>query len=347
MSPEKKELFFGRKITAYNDPLQKLTLERLIAGIKNPKQPFKDKIEQLRVIKSINLAAYKNQKKDLPYFVCGNFHPAVRRKEHFASIVFFVLDLDHLAAANLDKVTLKNKLSKLPICLAAFVSPGNDGLKVLFRLEKPCTDLAMFSSFYKIFSKEFAVKNQLESVVDYNTSDATRACFLTYDADVYFNPTAESVLMKNYLKNLDFELSEKDIKEADKFVKNLPKMTPKKGNELSNDILSEIKQKLNPNYRKPKEKKFFVPKEIEKAVPILKESLANFEMKVVETNPISYGRKVKLTCKGLWAEINIFYGKKGFNIVPTTKTGSNLELAVLASQAIEQVLTGIDLEDIN
>lgn len=82
-----------------------------------------------------------------------------------------------------------------------------------------------------------------------------------------------------------------------------------------------------------------MPPQIDKAIPLLSEQLAEFNMQLLEATPISYGRKVKVACDKLWAELNVFYGKKGFTVVRTTKTGSNAELATLAAQIFEQILS--------
>lgn len=55
---------------------------------------------------------------------------------------------------------------------------------------------------------------------------------------------------------------------------------------------------------------------------LLKEVGVNLE----KTEPISYGRRIRVSADNHWAELNVFYGKKGATVVKTTKTGSNPEL---------------------
>jgi hypothetical protein len=341
-------LQFGRKITQAGDTLQKITLERLFLGISKPKPAFRDLIEQLRTVRSIDELRYRELKKQLPYFVCGIFHPPIRRSEHFASAQHFILDLDHLAEADLNTVILSQQLQQIPEVLMIFASPSADGLKVLFRLKEKCTDRGLFSSFYKIFAQRFAQKNGLEQVIDYKTSDVTRACFLSYDAAAYFQPDAEAVDLQMFIPELDFAAAEKDIKEATRFLaKKKSVATTKEAQTLEKETLLKIKQKLNPHYRKPKEKSYFVPREVESALEEINAQLEDFDMNLLETHPINYGRKVKIACDNLWAELNIFYGKKGFRIVATTKSGSNPELAQLARQVFEQILGTLELPNNN
>ena len=136
---------FGRHITQVGDTLQQIELKRLYKGIHQPKQSFKDLIEQLRMVRSMDEKQYKNLKKQLPYFVGSIFHPPIRRKEHFAVANYLILDLDYLEAANLSIETLMDDLKKLPQVALLFKSPSGDGLKVVFQLKTPCSDAASVS----------------------------------------------------------------------------------------------------------------------------------------------------------------------------------------------------------
>lgn len=68
------------------------------------------------------------------------------------------------------------------------------------------------------------------------------------------------------------------------------------------------------------------------------EELAALSLELYETEPIQYGRKIRIKTGRMFAEINIFYGKRGFTVVKTNKSGTNEALADLASKAIEQIL---------
>ncbi len=330
-------LSFGRKITSPGDPLQKISPELLFKGINQARPAFQDLIRQLRTLQSVDPAKYREQKKQLPYFVCALFHPSVRRKENFASIEFLILDLDHLSQAGLNREILTTELRQQPEVLMIFTSPGGDGLKVMFRLREPCRDAALFSAFYKLFALRFAQKWGLEPVIDLQTHDVTRACFASYDPDAWYRPDAEPIDIQNFIPALDFDQAEKDLKQAEKEIEVMgaQRTPPPSGPDA--EVLNKIKAKLNPNYR-PKEKQYHVPPEIDDALARIQEHLTQTGMQIIETGPISYGRKLKIGSGHLFAEINIFYGKKGYSVVQTTKSGSNPELAALAAQAIEEVL---------
>ena len=330
---------FGRNITAPGDRLEKISLERLFAGISRPKAEFRDQIERLRFVKSIDQRRYRELKKQLPYFVCGQFHPPVRRKENFAGIACFVLDLDHLEKEDRNLETVRAKLQALPEVCLLFQSPGGDGLKVLFRLKERCTDAALFSAFYKLFAARFATAHHLLDALDTRTHDVTRACFLSYDPKAHFRPDALPIDLLTYLPDLDFDKAQKSLKEAEKTLQEAQKRNPAaKDAGPDADTLERIKDRLNPGRRKPKPKNVIIAPEVESALELLSRRLPEFEMALVDSRPINYGRQVHVRAGQIWAEINIFYGKKGYSIVKTTKTGSNPELAELAAAAIAQIL---------
>ena len=320
--------------------LQPLEVERLYRGIVNPRQAYADRLEQLRTVRSIDPARYREMKKHLPYFVCGRFHPPVRRRENFASIGCFVLDLDHLAGAGLEPAALRRRLrEEVPEVLLCFASPSGDGLKVMCRLDEPCTDAALFSAFYKVFAHRFAQRWGLLQVVDLRTSDVTRACFISVDAEAFYRPDATPVRIGDFVDALNFGKAEKDLREAEKAARAQHREKPKEAGP-TDEVLLRIKQKLNPDYRQPRRtKQYFVPPEVDSALAVISEQLADLGMQLVETAPINYGRKLKVAAPPHWAEVNVFYGRRGFTVVKTPKSGSSAELATLAAQAITGILS--------
>lgn len=334
-------LQFGKSITTPADPLQPLTVERLYHALKNPRQEFRDKIEQLRMVRSLDDNKYRELKKQLPYFVCGIFHPPVRRKENFASIEYFILDLDHLSSAQLELEVLRERLREALEVVLCFASPSADGLKLMFRLSEPCRDSALFSAFYKLFARRFAEKWGLLEAMDLQTSDVTRACFISVDPYAFYQPEAKPVNLQDFIPELDFGKVERELKEAEKVVREQRALEKKAIEGPDDEVLSRIKQKLNPDARKPKEKQYFVPQQVDDAMGLLSDRLAEYEMQIILTEPISFGRKVQVKAGPHWAEINVFYGRRGFSVVMTTKTGSNAQLAELAAAAMREILSEV------
>ncbi len=332
-------LQLGLKITQPSDPLEKITLERLYLGLSKPKQEFRDLILQLRTVAALDTARYRELKKQLPYFVCGIFHPPVRRKEHFAAIRYFIIDLDHLAEAGVQMEELRQRLKEMEEVALVFASPGGDGLKVMFHLEDDCRDAAMFSAFYKVFAHRFAERFGVQGAIDLRTHDVTRACFMSYDPETYYNPLSALVKMEDYLKALDYDHAREDVREAEKAL--AAQAAPReddKGPALDDEVLRRIKERINPALAARPKKEYFLPPQLGEAMPVIREKLAEIELEIRLDEPISYGRKLHIGAGKHFAEINLFYGQRGFKVVKTSKTGSNAELADLAAKALESII---------
>ncbi len=332
-------LQLGMKITQVGDPLRKISLEQLYTMVSRPKPASADFIQQLRILAALDERQYRELKKQLPYFVCGIFQPPIRRKEHFATISHFILDLDHLSAAGIGQEQLCGRFREDPRVAMYFQSPGGDGLKVMFRLAEPCRDASMFSAFYKLFARQFAERYGLLGAVDPQTHDVTRACFLSADSEAYFRPDAEEVRMEHYLKNLDFEESVEAVRESEKVLKaQAPERDTAKDNSPDAAVMERIRERLNPSARVRKAREIPVPPALDEAMPLLMERLSGMELELRTSEPIQYGRKLQVFAGRQFAEINIFHGKRGFTVVKTTKSGSNPELADLVVLAVRDIL---------
>lgn len=331
-------LMLGRKLTAPSDPLERISLDRVFQGLTQPKPAFRDLIARLRTVASVDASMYRELKKTLPYIVCGLFHPAIRRKQHFATIHYFILDLDHLAEGELSVAEVRARLTVLPRPLLGFSSPGGDGYKVIFRLAAPCSDAARFQAFYQHFAHSFAHEHGFEGVVDYQTCDVTRACFMSYDPDAFYHPEAVPVDLDAYLPDL---LSPPP--QTNKTVNTPPPKSTVNRSKLvvgpDDNALEEIRKKLNPKRRQRPEKTVIQPEEISAAVTYFEENLAEYDLQLAAAEAISYGRRLRVeTQDKRWCELNLFYGKRGFSIVKTTKSGSHAELAELAANVLRELL---------
>lgn len=71
--------------------------------------------------------------------------------------------------------------------------------KVLFKLCEKCYDAGLYSLFYRSFVKKLSLEYNLEQVLDSSTCDASRACFISYDPEVYYNPNAEMIDINSHI----------------------------------------------------------------------------------------------------------------------------------------------------
>jgi hypothetical protein len=337
----------GKNVRQVNDQLIQISIERMYNGLINPKSDLAKQLSFLRALQGIDLAQYKVQKLTLPYVVCAQFHPSIRKKENFLQTHYFILDLDHLHQFNKTVEGLKEELSKDEYIMLLFASPSNDGLKVIFQLETPIVDSMYYTVFYKIFAGQFAKKYGLEGVIDLKTNDVSRCCFMSFDSTAYYNPKASFVNAGDFTQDEDCNALDslfKEIKEAEKKHKEAFETFEIRGTvdarkELQQDVLNEIKKRINPSLRIAAIGKLhFQPEEIEEVLKKLQLFLEDNTISIISALPISYGKQIRLKAGVYWAEINLFYGKKGYSVVKTTKTGSSTVLADLCHTLICQFL---------
>lgn len=316
----------GKNIKQKNDQLQKLDIKRLFLAVTKPKPEISEFIEQLRILKTIDPKSYRQKKTNLPYIVPALFNPAFRKTENFNSISHLIMDLDHLDDYGFEPEQLKNNLKNDSNIELIFISPSCDGLKVFFRLSEPCFDHKKFSLFYQSFAKHFAAKHNLDEIVDFVTSDVTRACFISVDKNAYFNENAEVLKLENFVDfNNIFEVKaiENEIKEIKKETVEIVKKE-----DIGKDVFLEIKKKLNPNIklREERKKHIFVPEKLNEIIEEAAIFAEKFKLEIEEIKNIHYGKKFIFSYNHHSAEINIFYGKRGFSVVRSPKSGTNLEL---------------------
>ena len=329
----------GKLITQINDPLLKIRPEYLYHAVKSPKPDIEAMIRQLRLVKTIDENRYRALKKQLPYVTCGIFNPPVRKTENFGWISHFIIDIDHLSQKQMDLVALKNNLAKDPRVKLLFISPGEDGLKVLFQLLDKCFDAGHYSLFYKQFLKQFSAQYHLEQVADQVTSDVTRACFVSYDPDVYYNPDAEPVRLEAFIdRDNPFEMSELRFAQKREEKKNDGEEEIVKSKDPEPDILAAIKAKLHPGSRTVREKQIYVPEEMEKIVASVIVQMQQFDIETSEVTDIHYGKKFRFQVQNRKAEINLFYGRKGFSIVQSPRCGTHPEFNEICAKILGEFL---------
>lgn len=336
-------IYCGRDITAREDRLVKVDLEYLYNAIKNPKADMESKIRQLRIMSNIDKKQYALFKRRLPYIVTATFSPPFRRIEYFSHIDYFILDIDHLSAKEIDIHSIREIVEKDDRVILSFISPSSDGLKLMFKLEEKCYDHAIYSMFYKLFSMQFSKQYGLEQVLDQKTSDVSRACFMSVDEKVHYNPHALPIKISTYLDLADSDSLFQTKRELDKIVKENLATSDIKDQETDNadpsqEIMDRIREKLNPNKRVVVEKKVYVPEILNDLIEGLTAFIQETGITVGEIINISYAKKMRFSMGNKQSEINVFYGKKGFTVVKSPKAGTSEELNNLMVDLIESYI---------
>lgn len=332
----------GKCITRFNDQLTPITIDQLFRLITNPEPQQATFINRLRTLATISPETYREEKKKLPYIVCASFLPPVRQRKNFASTESFIVDIDHLELLNVKFDALLDQLKADPRIVMLFFSPGGNGIKILFRLLTACDDANLYSLFYKVFVKRLAQQYNIIQVVDLRTCDVTRACFISMDTGAFYNPQATPVNITDYLP-LDNELEMEEL--SIQFEHILPAevidATPAQNSQPEKEVLNQIRLTLNPLAPKANKPEAFVPDELNNIVPLLQEKIAEKGIALSNVESIQYGKKLKFSLGIIWAEINLFYGKHGFSVVKTTKTGSNSELADIMQHMLKETLLNL------
>ena len=325
----------GKNIKQPGDKLFKIETEYLFEKINKPDAELKSKIDALRTLETISKEKYREKKTELPYFTCGIFNPPVRKTENFASIAFFIIDIDHLSENNENLMQLKMRLVEDDRIYMLFNSPSNNGIKIMFRLAEKCYDRIKYKLFYKVFTSRFAEQYNLQKVTDTGTNDVTRACFISYDKDAFLNTNAKNVDIKEFI---DFENPEQ-VRTAEKLLQKPEKkkdnISIKPASEPSLDVLDMIKQKLSPITRN---KKITVPEKLNEIIPILEEKIKEHDIKIVKIIDIQYGKQIRFETGIHFAEINIFFGQRGFSVVKSTKQVCSEKLNDIVFTIAQQIV---------
>jgi len=238
-------------------------------------------------------------------------------------------------------VSLKNLVCRDSRVMMCFVSPSEDGLKILFRLKEKCYDAGVFKVFYKEFVKNFATQYNLTQVLDSVTCDVTRACFMSVDRDAYYNPDAGRVELRAFV-DVDnpqemfdtIHAQKKEEKEAAAKQKQEDIPTDKGPDD---EAMRRIKELIGSKRQKLQKSKppANVPERVSMIIPGLTEYLSGEGVEVYEVIDIQDAKKLKIKLGLKLAEVNIFCGKRGYKIVETKRAGTDPELNETVKQLIE------------
>lgn len=335
-------IYAGKSVTSTTERLRKVSIEYIYHSLTNPKESLETAVRTLRIVRNVDRKRYAALKRSLPYLVCGTFNPPFRKKENFAFTEYFIIDIDNLSQKSLNPETLKRRLVQDERVLLAFVSPGNDGLKLLFKLDERCYDAGKYSLFYKLFVRRFSELYHLDQLVDPCTSDVSRACFMSVDPQAYYNPDATSVRMADFV---DFEnpLEAFNLKSLEEKKEKQEKTKVKEQQSAEDgpdeEAIQHIKEILKVRNVKVKEKQIFVPQQLNEIIDDLKKYILDTGIVVTEVTNINYGKKIKMQVGRLVSEINLFFGKRGYTVVISPRSGTAPDLNQTCADLINSFFT--------
>lgn len=330
----------GSNVRNNSEPLKKVTPEYLFNALRSPKPEFLSRIRQLRIVRQINESQYVQLKQQLPYFVCASFNPPFRNTKNFAFTEYFIMDIDHICEKGLILDDLRRKIESDSRTMMCFLSPGEGGLKVIMKIKDRCYDAGVYSVFYKKFVYEFSLQYDLQQVLDIRTSDVTRACFMSVDSSAYYNPDAEPVDMAEIIDMEDSSVLLRQKKEVEESMSALTDIADSSSNaveirEPDDDAMERIRGLLNMKTKKVSvERPVFVPAILDTIQGELNDYVSDIGFMISEIINIQYGKKIRAKLGLKMAEVNLFYGKRGFSVVVSPKTGTDGTLNILLADTI-------------
>jgi hypothetical protein len=124
-----------------------------------------------------------NKKKEsLDYFTFSGTFAPTRLTENFVEHSgLLVIDVDEIENVNETKIQLYND----PYVLVGFVSPRNNGLKLIIQIENPKEHKSSFLDFGVYMKETYGI------LIDQSGKDVTRPCYASHDPDLYYNPNAK------------------------------------------------------------------------------------------------------------------------------------------------------------
>lgn len=167
---------------SFADKGSAVELNEVLKAIKDG--TFSSQIETLRSFKGDEEKCHE-LKRRLPFFTPSAVFGDARRIEHLVQYnPLIVLDIDKVGVQ--DAIRLRNAASGIPFTMAAFISPGNEGVKILVSVVSTVeTHEAVFNTIAGYY------ENQLGIEIDRSGKDVPRCCFVSHDPDLYLNENAQ------------------------------------------------------------------------------------------------------------------------------------------------------------
>ena len=273
------------KITLYNNYLsvtgKTVSIFKALESIKDG--TYKMKIKNVRLF--INDKPKRDiEKKKLPLLGFGGTFTTRSNIKLIKFSGYATLDFDHV----LELKELINEVNKDKFTFSSFISPSGDGLKVLVKMPPVDNDID-YKSFYSEIQKHY---NQYAQT-DNSTKDISRATFVSYDPNLFYNVDSELFTDRFIPKIIEREKINIPLSDMDEVSKRLITWFNKKWTtgENRNNNLFVLSSAFN-DYGVPKNTALdycnnyissdFKEVEIEKLVDSAYKNISNFGIKTFE-----------------------------------------------------------------
>ncbi len=223
----------------------------IISRMKDPSSKLALKVTNLRLIDDPDKR--KEAKKSLPVIMWqGMFkHRSNSGCDSLNGLMCF--DIDHKTDPEIDRI--KEDVAKWGCTYCCFRSPSGDGLKVIIRTNNYGPN--RYGYYYQQIEKMFI--NQLGVKPDNNCEDIGRACYGSFDPELYYDPEAIALHIPYYPELAHPELAQQkkmtieqyratQISPTDKFLATLRSLRSPMTDEQIIKILDIRFQKFQDNY---------------------------------------------------------------------------------------------------
>ena len=224
-------------------------ISTIISRMKDPNSKIAQKISVVRPITDDKLR--KEAKKSLPVIMWqGIFHHRGNNGCAFLTGLMCI-DVDHKTDEELKMI--KQTVMGWGCTYCCFKSPSGDGLKVVIKTDN--ISLIHYGNFYRQVEQIFI--NQFGIEPDDDCEDVGRACYCSFDPDLYYNPNAIPLHLDydpKYDKqepehdNTPASYSQPTITPTDRFIARLNSMRNPMTDEQIIKILDIRYQKFPDNY---------------------------------------------------------------------------------------------------
>lgn len=322
-------LQFGTQITSSADSLRAIsTLD--IFQLVTEDASLRATTERLRLLRSMDKEAYRTVKTRLPYVVGSEFSndatgTPIRRMDMYVAAHYFILDLDECPGLN---GRVPDAVRQDEAVALAFISPSGQGLKLFFRLADPCTDARQFSTAYRNFATHIGIQYRWTNSIDLRTSDVTRACFLAHDPAAYHNADAFPVDWRLWLTDADGAADLSLFADETELKTGLATL-PQADRPINIAAYRDVLKQINPRTPVRRERQVFVPDSLRELEPEVRAICQRLNWELTEVRTLNFGLKFAIKQGFRRAELNVFFGKKGFSLVRSPKTGCDPALTDL------------------
>jgi hypothetical protein len=360
----KHELFWAAGFTAPDPLLRPIEWAAVLERLRRGSEGLAAQVAMLRRLAHTDKGSYQARKKYLPFVIAAAFRGGIRRTDHVQAAYGWMLDLDHCYESQAQFERLQEQLWQDPRIWLMYVSPSGQGLKLLFRLDEPITNSKLFSDAYQAFARQFARQYELLDCIDLRTHDISRVSFLSHDPGARHRREPLRLHPRSYLTTgnhapypkieplpwEDEELPPPPVRpdtappppsvlppSQELPARELPSPETTKKREPEGEVWAQIRQTLRPEKR-VRRRQITLPVEIEEISGPIVQAAEALGLRLKDMPDQNYGRKFVFTYQHLWAEVNVYYGKHGFSVVKSPKSGSHPELREIIFELVQQLL---------